>query len=129
MNIKNVVVIGSGTMGSGIAAQLCNANIPVTLLDLKTEISEKSKKRIFESRPSLLIDKSKINNIRTGNIEENFDLVKTADWVVEAVVEKIDIKHNLYEKILKTRKKRFNNFIKHINYTVKSFISKNVRKR
>ena len=38
MNIKNVVVIGSGTMGSGIAAQLCNANISVTLLDLKTEI-------------------------------------------------------------------------------------------
>ncbi len=105
MNIKNVVVIGSGTMGSGIAAQLCNANIPVTLLDLKTEISEKAKKRIFESRPPLLIDKSKINNIRAGNIEENFDLVKTADWVVEAVVEKIDIKHDLYEKILKTRKK------------------------
>ncbi|MDC0059586.1 3-hydroxyacyl-CoA dehydrogenase/enoyl-CoA hydratase family protein [Pelagibacteraceae bacterium] len=104
MNIKNVVVIGSGTMGSGIAAQLCNANIPVTLLDLKTEISEKAKKRIFESRPPLLIDKSKINNIRVGNIEENFDLVKKADWVVEAVVEKIDIKHNLYEKILKTRK-------------------------
>ena len=45
MNIKNVVVIGSGTMGSGIAAQLCNANIPVTLLDLKTEISEKAKKK------------------------------------------------------------------------------------
>ena len=105
MNIKNVVVIGSGTMGSGIAAQLCNANIPVTLLDLKTEISEKAKKRIFESRPPLLIDKSKINNIRAGNIEENFDLVKMADWVVEAVVEKIDIKHNLYEKILKIRKK------------------------
>ena len=105
MNIKNVVVIGSGTMGSGIAAQLCNANISVTLLDLKTEISEKAKKRIFESRPPLLIDKSKINNIRAGNIEENFDLIKTADWVVEAVVEKIDIKHDLYEKILKTRKK------------------------
>ena len=129
MNIKNVVVIGSGTMGSGIAAQLCNANIPVTLLDFKTEISEKAKKRIFESRPPLLIDKSKINNIRAGNIEENFDLVKTADWVVEAVVEKIDIKHKLYEKILNTRKKRFNNFIKHINYTIKSFIRKNVRKR
>ena len=105
MNIKNVVVIGSGTMGSGIAAQLCNANISVTLLDLKTEISEKAKKKIFESKPPLLIDKSKINNIRTGNIEENFDVVKQADWVVEAVVERIDIKHNLYEKILKTRKK------------------------
>ena len=105
MNIKNVVVIGSGTMGSGIAAQLCNANIPVTLLDLKTEISEKAKKRIFESRPPLLIDRRKIENIKTGNIEEDFHIVKKADWVVEAVVERIDIKHNLYEKILKTRKK------------------------
>ena len=105
MNIKNVVVIGSGTMGSGIAAQLCNANIPVTLLDLKTEISEKAKKKIFESRPPLLIDKSKIDNIKVGNIEEDFDVVKRADWVVEAVVERIDIKHNLYEKIFKTRKK------------------------
>ena len=76
MNIKKVVVIGSGTMGSGIAAQLCNANIPVTLLDLKTEISEKAKKRIFESRPPLLIDKSKINNIKVGNIDENFDTVQ-----------------------------------------------------
>ena len=104
MNIKNVVVIGSGTMGSGIAAQLCNANIPVTLLDLKTEISEKAKKKIFESRPPLLIDKSKIDNIKVGNIEDNFDLVGKADWIVEAVVERIDIKHNLYEKISKARK-------------------------
>ena len=104
MNIKNVVVIGSGTMGSGIAAQLCNANVLVTLLDLKTEISEKAKKKIFESRPPLLIDKNKIDNIKVGNIEDNFDLVGKADWIVEAVVERIDIKHNLYAKILKTRK-------------------------
>jgi len=105
MNIKNVVVIGSGTMGSGIAAQLCNANISVTLLDLKTEISEKAKKRIFESRPPLLIDKSKIDNIKVGNIKENFEIVGNADWVVEAVVERINIKHDIYEKILKVRKK------------------------
>ena len=43
MEIKKVVVIGSGTMGSGIAAQVCNANIPVTLLDLTTEISQQAK--------------------------------------------------------------------------------------
>ena len=104
MKIKNVVVIGSGTMGSGIAAQLCNANITVHLLDLKTEISEKAKKKIFDSRPPLLIDKNKIDNIQVGNIEENFNLVGKADWIVEAVVERIDIKHNLYEKILKIRK-------------------------
>jgi 3-hydroxyacyl-CoA dehydrogenase len=104
MDIKKVVVIGSGTMGSGIAAHLCNANIPVTLLDLKTEISEKARDRIHKSKPPLLIDKSKINNIKVGNISDHFDVVKDADWVVEAVVERIDIKHQIYEKIFKVRK-------------------------
>ena len=104
MKFKKVVVIGSGTMGSGIAAQLCNANIPVTLLDLTTEISEKARERIQKSRPPLLIDKSKINNINVGNINDNFNLVNEADWIVEAVVERIDIKHQIYEKIFKERK-------------------------
>ncbi len=104
MNIKKVVVIGSGTMGSGIAAQLCNANIPVTLLDLTTEISERARERIYKSKPPLLIDKTKINNIKIGNIEQHFDSVKSADWIVEAVVERIDIKHQIYNKIFKNRK-------------------------
>ena len=104
MEIKKVVVIGSGTMGSGIAAHLCNANVPVTLLDLTTDISEKARERIKKSRPPLLIDKSKIDNINVGNINDNFDIVSEADWVVEAVVERIDIKHNIYEKIFKERK-------------------------
>jgi len=104
MEIKKVVVIGSGTMGSGIAAHLCNANVPVTLLDLTTEISEKARERIKKSRPPLLIDKSKIDNIDVGNISDNFNVVSEADWVVEAVVERIDIKHNIYEKIFKERK-------------------------
>ena len=103
MEIKKVVVIGSGTMGSGIAAHLCNADVPVTLLDLKTEISEKARERIHKSRPPLLIDKSKINNIKVGNINEDFDTVKDADWIVEAVVERIDIKHDIYSKILLRR--------------------------
>ncbi|MDA9687587.1 3-hydroxyacyl-CoA dehydrogenase NAD-binding domain-containing protein [Candidatus Pelagibacter sp.] len=105
MKIKKVVVIGSGTMGSGIAAHLCNANIPVTLLDLETEISEQARDKIYKSKPPLLLDKSKINNIKVGNIKDNFETVKDADWVVEAVVEKIDIKHGIYEKIFKERKK------------------------
>ena len=104
MEIKKVVVIGSGTMGSGIAAHLCNANVPVTLLDLTTEISEKARERIKKSRPPLLIDKSKIDNIDVGNINDNFNVVSEADWIVEAVVERIDIKHNIYEKIFKERK-------------------------
>ena len=104
MEIKKVVVIGSGTMGSGIAAQLCNANIPVTLLDLKTDISQKAKDKIYNSRPPLLIDKSKIDNIKVGNISDDFNVVGEADWIVEAVVERIDIKHNIYEKIFQNRK-------------------------
>jgi len=105
MKINKVVVIGSGTMGSGIAAHLCNANIPVTLLDLKTEISEKAKDRIFKSKPPLLFDKSKVKNIEIGNINDHFDTVKKADWIVEAVVERIDIKQEIYKKIFKIRKK------------------------
>ena len=101
MEIKKVVVIGSGTMGSGIAAHLCNANVPVTLLDLTTEISQKAKERIQKSKPPLLINKTKIDNIKVGNINDDFDVVKDADWIVEAVVERIDIKHNIYEKIFK----------------------------
>ena len=92
-------------MGTGIAAHLCNANISVTLLDLKTEISEKARDRIFKSKPPLLFDKSKVKNIEIGNINDHFDTVKKADWIVEAVVERIDIKQALYKKIFKIRKK------------------------
>ena len=91
-------------MGSGIAAHLCNANITVTLLDLKTEISKNARDRILKSRPPLLFDKSRIKNIQIGNIKDNFNIVKQADWIVEAVIEKIEIKHQIYEKIFKFKK-------------------------
>ena len=110
MDIKKVVVIGSGTMGSGIAAQVANAGIPVFLLDLpssegtRNKIVENAKKRIANSRPPLLVEKSKIDLIHVGNIEDNFNLVGEADWVVEAVVERIDIKHSIYKKIEDVRK-------------------------
>ena len=92
-------------MGSGIAAHLCNANIPVVLLDLKTEIAERAKEKIIKSRPPLLFEKSKIESLKTGNINDDFENVADADWIIEAVVERIDIKHNIYEKIFKRRKK------------------------
>ena len=66
-------------MGSGIAAHLCNANIQVVLLDLKTEIADKAKEKILKSRPPLLFDKTKINSLKTGNILDNFDNVNDAD--------------------------------------------------
>ena len=110
MNINKVVIIGSGTMGSGIAAQVANAGISVTLLDLpskegsRNQITENAKEKILNSRPPLLLEKNKIELITAGNIEDNFNEVKEADWVVEAVVERIDIKHNIYKKIEEVRK-------------------------
>mgnify|MGYP001197793266 FL=1 len=110
MNINKVVIIGSGTMGSGIAAQVANAGISVTLLDLpskegsRNQIAENAKERIVKSRPPLLVEKNKIDLITAGNIEDNFNEVGDADWVVEAVVERIDIKHNIYKRIEEVRK-------------------------
>ena len=110
MKFKKVVVIGSGTMGSGIAAQVANAGINVTLLDLpsnegsRNQITEKAKERIIKSRPPLLVEREKSQLITTGNIDDDFDEVKKADWVVEAVVERIDIKHDIYSKIQAVRK-------------------------
>ena len=105
MKINKVVIIGSGTMGSGIAAHLCNANIPVVLLDLKDEIVEKARDRILKSRPPLLFEKSKIDGLKIGTIAKNFVQVSDADWIIEAVVERIDIKHDIYKKIFDKRKK------------------------
>ena len=51
-----------------------------------------------------LLDKSKIDNIKVGNINDDFNVVKEADWIVEAVVERIDIKHQIYKKIFDNRK-------------------------
>ncbi len=110
MDIKKVVIIGSGTMGSGIAAQVVNAGIPVSLLDLpskegsRNQIVENAKERILKSHPPLLIEKNRINLISAGNTEDDFNLVEEADWVVEAVVERIDIKKNIYKKIENIRK-------------------------
>ena len=111
MQINKVAVIGSGTMGCGIAAQVANAGISVSLLDLPSEkgsrnqIAEKAKERILKSRPPLLVEHKKIELISAGNIEDNLELVSEADWIVEAVVERIDIKKSIYSKIDQFRKK------------------------
>ena len=91
-------------MGSGIAAQVANAGISVSLLDLpsregsRNQIAENAKERILKSRPPLLIEKNRINLILAGNIKDDFNLVEEADWVVEAVVERTGIKKNIYKK-------------------------------
>ncbi len=105
MKISKVVVIGSGTMGSGIAAQVANAGLQVHLLDLTKEIATKACERIKNSRPPLLMEENNLNTIIPGSIENDLEVLKDADWVVEAVVERIDVKKTLYSKIDTLRKK------------------------
>ena len=105
---KKIVVIGAGTMGSGIAAHLANSKRDVVLLDLKgkdapNEISERAIDLIKKSDPPLLVEKSRLEHIKPGNLTDDFDEIKDADWIIEAVVERIDIKHQLYAQIDKVR--------------------------
>ena len=105
---NKVVVIGAGTMGSGIAAHLANSKRQVVLLDLKgkdkpNQISENAIDIIKKSDPPLLVERSRLEHIKPGNLEDDFDEIKDADWVIEAVVERIDIKHKLYSQIDKVR--------------------------
>ena len=104
MNIKKVVVIGSGTMGSGIAAQIANAGIPVYLLDLSNKIATNALERIKKSRPPLLMKENCSTLIHPGNIEDDIDHINDAEWIVEAIVERINIKKSIYAKIDSRRK-------------------------
>ena len=105
---NKIVVIGAGTMGSGIAAHLANSKCQVVLLDLKgkktaNQISEKAIELIKKSDPPLLVEKSCLSYIKPGNLTDDFNEIKDADWIIEAVVERIDIKHQLYSQIDKVR--------------------------
>ena len=105
---KKIVVIGAGTMGLGIAAHLANSKRDVVLLDLKgkdapNEISERAIDLIKKSDPPLLVEKSRLEYIKPRNLTDDFDQIKDADWIIEAVVERIDIKHQLYDQIDKVR--------------------------
>lgn len=103
--IKKVAVIGAGTMGSGIAGQVANAGLPVVLLDIPAEgdsknaITERALDRLKKSDPAALVHKGVLENITIGNTEDNLDLVADCDWVVEAIVERLDIKRDLYARL------------------------------
>ena len=107
MLIKKIAVIGAGTMGSGIAAQIANAGNQVLLLDLaKTDdepqsLAEIAIDRLLESDPPQLMHKKNIALITTGTIDNDFHKLAKCDWVIEAVVERLDIKKALYQRINK----------------------------
>ena len=116
MEIRKVAVIGAGVMGSGIAAHVANANIPVTLLDIVPKESnnrnviaenavQKMLKPVKMGSPTPLMHHQNAKLISTGNIEDHLDKIADADLIIEVVLEKLDIKQNVFKKIDKVRKK------------------------
>ena len=105
---ENIAVIGAGTMGSGIAAQIANAGLDVLLLDLdardgedKTP-AEKAIDRLIASDPPQLMHKKNAGQITTGTIDGDFAKLGACDWIIEAVVERLDIKKALYKRLDET---------------------------
>ena len=109
MGIKKVAVIGSGVMGSGIAAHVANAGFPVILLDIVPEGAE-SRNQLAENavahqlKVGGFMHSSAAELVSTGNLEDDLDLLLDADWIVEAIIERLDIKSGLYSKIDQYRK-------------------------
>ncbi len=124
-HIKKVAVLGSGVMGSRIACHFANVGCEVLLLDIVPfELTEEESKKgitsdnkVFRNRivnqsldstlksnPSAIYRKSFANRITTGNFDDDMDKTSTCDWIIEVVVERLDIKQQVFEKVEKYRK-------------------------
>ena len=106
--IKKVAVIGSGVMGAGIAAHCANAGCEVLLLDIVPEgssdrniVSKDAIKRMLKSNPEMLTIKKNAKLITPGNIDDDLAQLKDFDWVIEVIVENLQIKKNLYKNLAK----------------------------
>jgi 3-hydroxyacyl-CoA dehydrogenase len=116
--IRKAAVIGAGIMGGGIAALLASAGIPTVMLDLvpedllpeekqnskaRSRLAQAGLDRIRKSEPPLLMHPTDIDQICTGNLEDDFLDMKECDWIVEAVVEDLQIKQSLFRRIASVR--------------------------
>ncbi|MEK5037417.1 3-hydroxyacyl-CoA dehydrogenase/enoyl-CoA hydratase family protein [Sporosarcina sp. FSL K6-3457] len=123
--IKKAAVLGSGVMGSGIAAHLANIGIPVLLLDIvpgklteqeeaqgltlehpqvRNKIAAGAVQNLLKQKPAPLTTKSNLSLIEAGNFEDDLEKLKNVDWIIEVIVERLDVKKGLYEKIDAVRK-------------------------
>lgn len=117
--INKVAVLGSGVMGSRIACHFANIGLQVLLLDIVPNDLKEEEKNIptkrnslvnaalqtaIKSNPSPIYHASFVSRIKTGNFDDNLAEIKDCDWVIEAVVERLDIKQQLFEKVEQYRK-------------------------
>ena len=123
--IRKAAVLGSGVMGSGIAAHLANVGIPTLLLDMvpheltevekkqgltledksvRNRMSQAAKLKLLKQKPSPLTSQKNLSLIEVGNFEDDLIKLQAVDWVIEVVVENIDVKKSIFEKVDQFRK-------------------------
>ncbi|WP_079524203.1 3-hydroxyacyl-CoA dehydrogenase/enoyl-CoA hydratase family protein [Solibacillus isronensis] len=123
--IEKVAVLGSGVMGSGIAAHLANIGIPTLLLDIapgeltkeeeakglaldskpvKNRFAVSAMQKLLKQKPAPLSSKKNLALITPGNFDDDLEKLKDVDWIIEVIVERLDIKKGLFEKIDAVRK-------------------------
>jgi len=115
--IKKVAVLGSGVMGSRIACHFAGIGLPVLLLDIVSpdavaETNKAKRNRLvndalqvaIKSNPSPVYTKDVVKKITTGNFDDDLSQIASCDWIVEVVVERLDIKQQLFDKVEKFRK-------------------------
>ncbi|WP_175990431.1 3-hydroxyacyl-CoA dehydrogenase/enoyl-CoA hydratase family protein [Bacillus sp. Marseille-Q1617] len=123
--IQKAAVLGSGVMGSGIAAHLANIGIPTMLLDIvpreltdedkakglteessafRNRLSENALKKLLKQKPAPLTSKQNLSLITAGNFEDDMEKIGECDWIIEVVVENLEIKKKVFEQVEKYRK-------------------------
>ncbi len=111
MTIEKIAVIGSGVMGLGIACHIANSGTEVLLLDIVPEgaddrstLAKGAIEKAKKSDPQMLTHKRNTKLITAGNLEDDLDKLAECDWIIEVVLERLDVKQNLYKKIDAVRK-------------------------
>jgi 3-hydroxyacyl-CoA dehydrogenase len=111
MAIERAAVLGAGVMGSRIAAQIANAGVPVLLLDVvpegakdRTVLAKGALERMQKADPAPFMSRQAARLVTPGNLEDDLERLAEVDWIVEAVVENLEVKRALYAKIERTRK-------------------------
>src|SRR3954468_11055667 len=111
MTIKRVAVLGAGTMGSRIAAHFANAGVPANLLDIvipnqavRNAAAIKGIENAAKLKPAGFFVDTAVSLVTPGNFEDDLSEVAKADWIIEAVTENLEIKRDLWARVLKLAK-------------------------
>ena len=111
MPIRRAAVIGAGVMGSGIAAQIANAGVPILLLDIvpagaadRNALAEGALARMAKADPAPFMSGQAQRLVTPGNLEDDLERLAEVDWIVEAVIEKLEVKRELYARLEAVRR-------------------------